>query len=71
MPAAWREIIAQRAAGDTSIRGAMLESNLAAGAQAFPQPKEVLTYGQSITDQCIDWETTESLLRETHAALVS
>lgn len=69
MPAAWREIIGQRAAGDTSIRGAMLESNLAAGAQAFPQPKEVLTYGQSITDQCIDWETTESLLRETHAAL--
>ncbi|MCS5539745.1 MAG: hypothetical protein NZ804_07110 [Roseibacillus sp.] len=43
--------------------GAMLESNLVAGNQKFPQPLPNLTYGQSITDKCIDWETTERLLR--------
>ena len=40
----------------------MLESNLVAGAQKFPQPASDLVYGQSITDACIDWETTEALL---------
>lgn len=63
MPAVFQEIVRQRAAGDTSIIGAMLESHLVAGAQAFPQPLDQLTYGQSITDQCIDWPTTEKLIR--------
>lgn len=64
MPGVFREIVAQRRAGQTGIIGAMLESHLVAGAQAFPQPIECLTFGQSITDQCIDWPTTETLLRE-------
>ena len=58
MPEVFAEIVRQRAAGDTSIIGAMLESNLVAGAQKFPQPLDQLVYGQSITDECIDWETT-------------
>ncbi|MEO8614001.1 MAG: 3-deoxy-7-phosphoheptulonate synthase [Luteolibacter sp.] len=58
MPEVFAEIVRQRAAGDTSIIGAMLESNLVAGAQRFPQPLDQLVYGQSITDACIDWETT-------------
>ena len=62
MPAVFDEIVRQRAAGDTSIIGAMLESNLVAGAQKFPQPLDQLVYGQSITDACIDWETTEQML---------
>ncbi len=62
MPAVFEEIVRQRKAGDTSIIGAMLESNLVAGAQKFPQPASDLVYGQSITDACIDWETTEALL---------
>jgi 3-deoxy-7-phosphoheptulonate synthase len=49
--------------------GAMIESNLGAGSQPFPQPKEKLRYGVSITDACIDWPTTEKLVRELHAAL--
>jgi 3-deoxy-7-phosphoheptulonate synthase len=49
--------------------GAMIESNLGAGNQPFPQPKEKLQYGVSITDGCIDWPTTEALVREIHAAL--
>jgi 3-deoxy-7-phosphoheptulonate synthase len=69
MPGVFREIVRQRVAGETSIIGAMLESNLVAGNQKFPQPLDKLVRGQSITDACIDWETTEALLRETHAAL--
>jgi len=62
MPAVFEEIVRQRAAGDTSIIGAMLESNLVAGAQKFPQPLDQLVRGQSITDSCIDWETTRKLI---------
>jgi len=65
MPEVFAEIIRQRAAGDVSIIGAMLESNLAAGAQKFPLENEPLRYGQSITDACIDWETTEELILRT------
>ncbi len=69
MPAVFREIARQRAAGETSIIGAMLESNLVAGQQKFPQPLNQLVRGQSITDACIGWETTETLLRETYELL--
>jgi 3-deoxy-7-phosphoheptulonate synthase len=69
MPDVYREILRQRVNGNTHLIGAMLESNLEAGAQAFPQPKEDLHYGQSITDKCIDWATTEALIRETWSAL--
>jgi 3-deoxy-7-phosphoheptulonate synthase len=64
-----RELVTQVAAGNASIMGAMIESNLGAGSQAFPQPKEKLKYGISITDACIDWTTTEKLVRELHQAL--
>lgn len=64
MPAVFREIVRQRTAGNSQVIGAMLESNLVAGSQSFPQPIEDLTYGQSITDSCIDWETTQSIVRE-------
>ena len=69
MPGVFREIVRQRAAGDASIIGAMLESNLVGGNQKVPQPLDKLVRGQSITDACIDWETTEKLLREAHAML--
>ncbi len=62
MPAVFREIVRQRASGNTSIIGAMLESNLVGGAQKFPQPLDQLVYGQSITDACMDWETTVSAI---------
>jgi 3-deoxy-7-phosphoheptulonate synthase len=71
MPAVFEEIVRQRAAGDTSIIGAMLESHLVAGAQKFPQPLDQLIHGQSITDACIDWETTEKLLLATAATLAA
>jgi 3-deoxy-7-phosphoheptulonate synthase len=68
-PEVMRDLVAQTAAGITSIMGAMLESNLHAGSQPFPQPREKLRYGVSITDACIDWKTTEALVREVHTAL--
>jgi len=68
-PAVLRAVLAQVAAGSRSIIGAMLESNLHAGNQAFPQRPRRLRYGVSITDPCIDWRTTEQVIRETHAAL--
>jgi 3-deoxy-7-phosphoheptulonate synthase len=68
-PEVMRELLRQIAAGNQSIMGGMLESNLFAGNQPFPQPKEKLKYGVSITDGCIDWATTESLVRELHQAL--
>ncbi len=59
-----RNVWAQRQAGADVIVGAMLESNLVAGSQPFPRPASQLVYGQSITDACIDWETTEQLILE-------
>jgi 3-deoxy-7-phosphoheptulonate synthase len=68
-PDVMRELLAQIAAGNTSIMGAMIESNLEAGSQPFPQPIYKLRRGVSITDGCIGWETTEALVREIHSSL--
>jgi 3-deoxy-7-phosphoheptulonate synthase len=68
-PDVMRDLLAQISAGNTSIMGAMVESNLGAGSQPFPVPKEKLRYGVSITDGCIDWATTEKLVRDLHVAL--
>ena len=68
-PEVMREVIAQITDGCGSIMGGMIESNLFAGSQPFPQPKENLRYGVSITDACIDWSTTEKMVREIHLAL--
>ncbi len=63
MPATFREILGQRVSNKDVI-GAMLESNLVAGAQSLGKDRSALLYGQSITDQCIDWAMTENLVRE-------
>jgi 3-deoxy-7-phosphoheptulonate synthase len=63
-PDVLRDIVAQRACGTSSIVGAMLESNLVAGCQPLSGPSGSLVYGKSITDACIDWQTTERLVLE-------
>ena len=68
-PEVLHELLGQITAGSSSLMGAMIESNLVAGSQAFPQARENLRYGVSITDACIDWPTTEKLVREIHATL--
>ena len=66
-PIVCREVAAQIAGGNPDIIGVMLESNLVAGAQSLT-PGQPLTYGQSITDACIDWNQTYPLLKELAAA---
>lgn len=59
----WRNVLAQRRRGRTSIIGAMLESNLEEGSQPVSKDRKKLRYGVSVTDACIDWKTAEKLLR--------
>jgi len=56
-------VVAQIVDGSRHILGAMLESHLHAGNQSVEHGLEGLAYGVSITDACIDWETTEQILR--------
>lgn len=63
-PVAFRDVIGQRAAGNTGVVGLMLESHLNAGNQSLNGDASTLKYGVSITDPCVDWATTEVLLRE-------
>jgi 3-deoxy-7-phosphoheptulonate synthase len=60
-PAVLEDVLAQRAAGDRSLVGVMLESHLFDGCQALG--KGTLKYGVSITDGCLGWASTEALLR--------
>ncbi len=55
------DIARQVAGGERRIMGVMIESHLVAGRQDV-QPGKPLTYGQSITDGCIDWDTTVTAL---------
>ena len=48
--------------GNQSIKALMIESNLHAGNQSLTENINALHYGVSITDPCIDWETTERSL---------
>ncbi len=67
-PEVCRDVAKQIAGGTREIFGVMLESNLVEGAQKLSRGK-ALTYGQSITDACMDWKTTEQLLGELAAAV--
>ena len=69
-PSVARNVAQQIAAGSQSIMGLMLESNLEAGNQPIPEDLAALRYGVSVTDGCIDWNTTEALLIEL-AAIIS
>jgi 3-deoxy-7-phosphoheptulonate synthase len=62
------DVAGQIAAGNRNIIGVMIESNLVAGAQPLV-PGEPLVYGQSVTDGCIDWTETHTLLGELAAAV--
>ena len=48
--------------GNRSIVGLMIESNIEFGNQSIPANLSDLKYGQSVTDACIDWQTTEELM---------
>lgn len=65
----FNSIIKQIQKGNTNIKALMLESNIHAGNQPFPQQKQNLKHGVSITDPCIDWDTTVSLLTSAYHSL--
>jgi len=67
-PIVFREAIRQRVEGNEGVIGLMLESHINEGNQPMGKLAD-LKYGVSITDACINWESTEELLREAHAKL--
>ncbi|GAC1419585.1 MAG: 3-deoxy-7-phosphoheptulonate synthase AroG [Candidatus Velthaea sp.] len=63
------EIARQVGAGDTRVVGVMIESNLVGGRQDHVAGK-ALTYGQSVTDPCLDWNRSVEMLAALSAAVV-
>ena len=55
--------------GNRSIVGLMVESHLGWGSQPLTADLSALKYGVSITDACIDWDTTEKAIRSMHNKL--
>ena len=62
-PLVMADVVNQVRFGNKSLVGVMIESNLVAGNQPIPEDLTQLKYGCSVTDACIDWDTTESILR--------
>ncbi|MBW4540791.1 MAG: 3-deoxy-7-phosphoheptulonate synthase [Myxacorys chilensis ATA2-1-KO14] len=57
-----KDLVEQLKAGSRHCMGVMIESHLVAGSQAVPDDLDQLTYGQSITDACVDFSTTLDML---------
>ncbi|HTQ98767.1 MAG TPA: 3-deoxy-7-phosphoheptulonate synthase [Candidatus Acidoferrum sp.] len=68
-PSVFANVVDQIVAGNQSIIGVMIESNINAGRQDIPADLTQLKYGVSVTDGCIDWATTERAIREAHLKL--
>jgi len=68
-PLVLNDCVHQILEGNRSIVGFMIESNLEWGNQPIPADRSKLKYGVSITDPCVDWDTTAKMLREARAKL--
>jgi 3-deoxy-7-phosphoheptulonate synthase len=68
-PLVFHDCVHQVVEGNRSIVGLMVESNLEAGSQPIPDDLAKLKYGVSVTDPCVDWPTTEEMLRRAHDEL--
>jgi len=67
-----RELAGRIGAGETGVVGLMMESFLVAGRQELSASHlDELTYGQSVTDGCLSWDTTAELLDELAAAVAA
>lgn len=69
-PLVAEDVIHQIREGNQSIIGLMIESHLNEGNQGSDIPLSEMQYGVSITDACINWDSTETLLRHAHKELV-
>ncbi|MCK0164069.1 3-deoxy-7-phosphoheptulonate synthase [Marinobacter sp. S6332] len=63
-PMVMQDVSHQILEGNKSIQSLMIESNINWGNQSIPENLADLKYGVSVTDACIDWETTEKAIRE-------
>jgi 3-deoxy-7-phosphoheptulonate synthase len=63
-PLVMSDCIHQVREGNRSIVGLMIESNLEAGNQPIPDDLSQLKYGCSVTDPCVDWPVTETMIRK-------
>lgn len=62
-PAVFNNVMFQRQLDNNFLLGVMLESNINSGNQSIPTDLNNLQYGVSVTDECMDWETTEMIIR--------
>lgn len=62
-PLVLKDLAEQLQNGSSHLMGVMIESHLVEGNQSIPQDLSQLTYGQSITDACVNFETTAEMLR--------
>lgn len=63
-PLVMADIVNQVRLGNKSLIGVMIESNIEGGNQPIPADLSQLKYGCSVTDACVDWETTETMIRD-------
>jgi 3-deoxy-7-phosphoheptulonate synthase len=63
-PLVMADVVNQVRLGNQSVIGLMIESNIIAGNQSIPADLAQLKYGCSVTDSCIDWDTTETMIRD-------
>lgn len=63
-PLVMQDVTHQILEGNRSVQGLMVESNINWGSQCIPADLKDLKYGVSVTDACIDWETTEKAIRD-------
>lgn len=63
-PLVMADVVNQVRLGNKSLVGVMIESNLEAGNQSIPEDLTQLKYGCSVTDACVDWDSTEKMLRD-------
>ncbi|HRG72825.1 MAG TPA: 3-deoxy-7-phosphoheptulonate synthase, partial [Thauera aminoaromatica] len=68
-PLVMKDVMHQIREGNQSIVGLMIESNIEAGNQPIPADLSQLKYGCSVTDACVDWATTEDMIRKSAAVL--
>ncbi len=69
-PLVMSDVIQQIKHGNRSLLGVMIESNIVSGNQPIPEDLSRLKYGCSVTDGCIGWESTETMLRAAHRELL-
>jgi len=63
-PLVMADVINQVVNGNQALVGLMIESNIVAGNQKIPEDLSQLIYGCSVTDACVDWASTEVMIRE-------